>query len=144
MVNINIIRSYNLIFIYYAHLLPIATVWVISTCYNKKYIRIKISFMEKNVGGKDKMMRIIIGALGLVLGATVSSWFYIFAVIGFVTAFVHWCPINKMLGINTCAIKEEKKEETYVCEGTCGGVAHEPKNCGESTCTHYKAPLIKQ
>ena len=102
--------------------------------------------MKKNVGGNDKTMRIVIGALSLVLGYLVSPWFYAIALIGFATAFISWCPINHMLGVNTCKMSESKteKEEVYKCEGTCQGIAHEAKNCGDSTCTHFDKPLIKQ
>lgn len=100
--------------------------------------------MEKNVGGKDKTMRIVIGVLALILGYMASPWFYAVTAIAFITAFVHWCPINKLLGINTCAVSELKNEETYKCDGTCNGVAHEPKNCGDATCTHFDKPLTKQ
>ena len=99
--------------------------------------------MKKNVGGKYKTMRIVLGIIFLILGYMVNPWFYVLAAIGFVTAFINYCPLNHMLGINTCKVKG-KAQETYVCEGTCGGVAHEPKNCGDSTCTHFDKPLIKK
>lgn len=64
--------------------------------------------MTCNVGGKDKTVRIILGIalLGVAFLASVSSTIQIVlvvvAAIALVSAFVGFCPLNQMLGINTC------------------------------------------
>ena len=64
--------------------------------------------IEKNVGGIDKTVRIILGIVLLVAGIFVKGgglgqWaLFLLAAIAFVTAFVGFCPLNKLLGINTC------------------------------------------
>lgn len=64
--------------------------------------------IEKNVGGADKTIRIVVGVVMIALamfadmatGWRVVAW--IVAAISFVTAVVGFCPLNKRLGINTC------------------------------------------
>jgi hypothetical protein len=59
--------------------------------------------MKSNVGGIDKIARILVGA-GLV-GATVAGmlpvWGYIGAV-PLVTGLMGWCPLYRVFGLNTC------------------------------------------
>lgn len=71
--------------------------------------------MKKNVGKTDRMIRLGIGVIGLALGYMVSPWLYVVAVIGFGTAFMHFCPLYAIFGISTCPIapapEEQKPEE---------------------------------
>jgi hypothetical protein len=64
--------------------------------------------LAKNVGGIDRTLRIVLGllflAIGLfgnlgTLGKTIS---FVLAAIGLVTGFVQFCPLNALLGINSC------------------------------------------
>lgn len=63
---------------------------------------------ERNVCGVDKVIRIILGiifvALGLffVASAIGKGILFALAVIAFVTAFTGYCPLNKLIGINSC------------------------------------------
>lgn len=63
--------------------------------------------LEKNVGRIDKTARIILGLILLVAGLFVTGgglgqWILFFlAAIALVTAFLGFCPLNKLLGINT-------------------------------------------
>jgi len=63
--------------------------------------------MKSNVGGIDKILRIVVGA-GLV-GATVAGvlpvWGYI-GVIPLATGLMGWCPLYPLLGLSTCPIKK--------------------------------------
>ena len=65
-----------------------------------------------NVGGTDKLIRIALGvalvALGLLadLGAAWTIVAYALAVIALLTALINYCPLNMLLGINTCAPEE--------------------------------------
>lgn len=64
--------------------------------------------MRCNVGGADRIARIIVGAILLIVGFTVSMpafWqaiVFILAAVALITAFVRYCPANQMLGLNTC------------------------------------------
>ncbi len=64
--------------------------------------------MTCNVGGKDKTARILLGIVLLAVAflASVSSTLQIVllvvAAIALISAFVGFCPVNRMLGINTC------------------------------------------
>jgi hypothetical protein len=59
--------------------------------------------MAANVGGIDKILRIVVGA-GLV-GATVAGLLPVWGYIGIVplaTGLMGWCPAYTLLGIKTC------------------------------------------
>ena len=64
--------------------------------------------MTCNVGGKDKTARLILGAVlvGFAFlgspGSAVQIVLLVIAAMAFVTAFVGFCPLNRMLGIDTC------------------------------------------
>lgn len=64
--------------------------------------------LTPNVGGADKVIRIVVG-VALIAFALLSNvdttWKVvagIVAAIALLTAFVGFCPINKLFGINTC------------------------------------------
>ncbi len=71
--------------------------------------------MKCNVGGIDRITRIVAGivllVVGLVapIGATWQIVALVVAAIALVTAFVRFCPVNAMFGINSCG--SEKKEQ---------------------------------
>ncbi|MGL4666330.1 MAG: YgaP family membrane protein [Saezia sp.] len=58
--------------------------------------------MKKNVGGLDRILRIVIGAvlIGLTLSHVIGWWGWI-GVIPFATALIGWCPLYMPLGMNT-------------------------------------------
>ena len=63
--------------------------------------------MKSNVGGIDKVLRIVVGA-GLI-GGTVAGFLPVWGYIGVVpllTGLLGWCPLYPLLGINTCPNKE--------------------------------------
>lgn len=59
--------------------------------------------MGKNVGGIDRILRIVVGLvlIGLAVTGTVGLWGYIGAV-PLVTALIGWCPAYTLLGFKTC------------------------------------------
>lgn len=67
--------------------------------------------MECNIGNTEKIIRLILGLAFVWLGYTMSPWWYLVAAILIATATVSFCPLNKVLGINTCKPKEERSEE---------------------------------
>ncbi len=102
--------------------------------------------MKKNVGGCDRMARIILGLVLLsflfVLDGA-ARWFGLIGIVPLLTGLLSFCPAYCIVGINTgagcCggdkaegeaeksnALKEEKKEDTGCCGG-CGGEGHGKK-----------------
>lgn len=63
--------------------------------------------MKANVGGIDRVLRVVVG-LGLIVAAatgTVGAWGWI-GVVLLLTAAVGFCPAYPLLGINTCPMKK--------------------------------------
>lgn len=58
-----------------------------------------------NVGKIDKIARIILGILIGVAGFYFRSWWGLFSIVPLVTAFTGFCPLYKLLGVNTCKSK---------------------------------------
>ena len=63
--------------------------------------------MKSNVGGIDKILRIVAGLILIVLAATgmVGMWGWI-GVVPLVTGLFNFCPVYSMLGMNTCPMKK--------------------------------------
>ena len=62
--------------------------------------------MKSNVGGIDRILRIAIGAVLVILAATgqIGLWGWI-GLLPLATGLVGWCPPYAMLGLNTCKTK---------------------------------------
>ncbi len=65
--------------------------------------------MSTNVGGIDRVLRIVIG-LGLLWYALLAApmgynWIGWIGVVPLLTALVGVCPLYSILGINTCPVK---------------------------------------
>ena len=62
--------------------------------------------MKSNVGGIDRMLRIVLGLvlIGLTLAGTIGVWGWI-GVVPLATGFISFCPLYPLIGINTCAKK---------------------------------------
>lgn len=62
--------------------------------------------MNKNVGGIDKILRIVVGLalIGLTVMGVLPVWGYI-GIVPVATGLMGWCPIYPLLGLNTCPMK---------------------------------------
>ncbi len=62
--------------------------------------------MKANVGGIDRILRVAVGALLIVLAAlnVIGAWGYI-GVIPVLTGLFRFCPAYALLGLNTCPFK---------------------------------------
>lgn len=69
--------------------------------------------MERNVGGYDRLARLVVGPVLLVVGVAaiaqilpiglpLAGLALVVGAVLFVTAVVRQCPLNTLLGINTC------------------------------------------
>ena len=65
--------------------------------------------LAKNVGGIDRILRIVVGAallLGFVLNmGSAYSWLYLFGIVPLATGLMRTCPLYSIIGVNTCATK---------------------------------------
>ena len=65
--------------------------------------------MKFNVGGVDRILRIIIGLVLIVLAATGTvGWWGWLGVIPLLTGVVRFCPLYSLVGMNTCPMKARK------------------------------------
>ncbi|MBK9234850.1 MAG: DUF2892 domain-containing protein [Rhodoferax sp.] len=62
--------------------------------------------MKLNVGGFDRIARILIGLvlLGLAATGTVGWWGWL-GIVPLATGAIGWCPPYALLGFSTCAMK---------------------------------------
>ena len=62
--------------------------------------------MKSNVGGIDRILRIVIGValIGLTLTGTIGIWGWL-GVVPLATGALGWCPPYAMLGFSTCSTK---------------------------------------
>ena len=63
--------------------------------------------MTSNVGGIDRVLRIVVGAVlvALALTHTIGAWGYL-GLIVLATGVFSFCGMYTLLGINTCPMKE--------------------------------------
>lgn len=63
--------------------------------------------MKANVGGIDKILRIVVGVLLIALALTdvIGIWGYI-GIIPLATGLLNFCPLYPLLGISSCKMKK--------------------------------------
>jgi len=63
--------------------------------------------MKSNVGGIDRIARIVAGLvlLALTLTGTIGAWGWI-GIVPLATGAIGWCPAYPILGMNTCKTKQ--------------------------------------
>lgn len=63
--------------------------------------------MTKNVGGIDKILRIVVGLVLIALAATgtIGVWGYV-GLVPLATGLMGWCALYPLLGMNTCPMKK--------------------------------------
>jgi len=69
---------------------------------------LKELFMTQNVGGIDRILRIVVGLvlIGLAATGTVGWWGWL-GVVLLATGALGWCPPYAIFGFNTCAMKNK-------------------------------------
>jgi len=62
--------------------------------------------MKNNVGGIDRILRIVLGLalIALTLTGTIGAWGWI-GVVPLLTAGFGFCPLYSVLGFSTCPVK---------------------------------------
>ena len=64
--------------------------------------------MKANVGGIDRILRIVLGLalIGLAATGTVGWWGWL-GVVPLATGLIGWCPPYAILGLNTCRTRQK-------------------------------------
>lgn len=63
--------------------------------------------MQRNVGGIDKVARIIVG-VGLIAWALLGGpWWAWLGIMPLITGALGWCPAYPLLRINTCSLNKK-------------------------------------
>ena len=64
--------------------------------------------MKSNVGGIDKILRIVagVGLIGATAAGALPVWGYI-GIVPLATGLMGWCPAYPLLGMNTCPMKKD-------------------------------------
>ena len=65
--------------------------------------------MTHNTGNADRMVRVVLAIVfavaGIALGGTLGIVFFVLAAVMLVTAAVGFCPLYRLVGVNTCKVK---------------------------------------
>jgi hypothetical protein len=66
--------------------------------------------LAKNVGGVDRIARIVIG-LALILGFFLNPeaslrWLYLLGIVPLATGLLQTCPAYSLFGLNTCPVRK--------------------------------------
>ena len=57
--------------------------------------------MKKNVGGVDRIVRIVIGVVLLAIGLITQSWWGLIGLVPLLTAGLNFCPMYTVLGFSS-------------------------------------------
>ncbi len=61
--------------------------------------------MKKNIGKTDAIVRIMLGTVVILAGFYYKAWWAFLGFIPLLTAWFSFCPLYRLLGINTCKNK---------------------------------------
>ncbi len=62
--------------------------------------------MKKNVGGIDRILRIVVGLALIVWGVVAQSWWGAIGIIPLFTGIISWCPAYLPFGISSCKTED--------------------------------------
>lgn len=66
--------------------------------------------MKSNVGGIERLLRIVVGLVLIALAATETvGWWGWLGIIPLATGAMGFCPLYRLLGFNTCPLKTAKR-----------------------------------
>jgi hypothetical protein len=67
--------------------------------------------MKRNMGSVDKTVRIILGAIIIVLGLYFQTWWGLIGVVLLLTSFLNFCPLYVPFGISTKKENPDTKKD---------------------------------
>ncbi len=62
--------------------------------------------MKQNVGGIDRILRLVVGLALIVWGYMAGSWWGAIGIIPLATAAIGWCALYPLIGVSTCKTEE--------------------------------------
>lgn len=62
--------------------------------------------MTQNVGGVDRVARLLVGAAIIGIGIYFGSWWGVVGVVPILTAAIGWCPAYLPFGISSCRVRQ--------------------------------------
>lgn len=66
--------------------------------------------MKKNIGTNDRIIRLILGLVALLIAWYTSSWILLaVSLFLFYEAIASWCALYQLLGKNSCDVDLDKK-----------------------------------
>ncbi len=63
--------------------------------------------MKQNVGGIDRILRLVVGLALIAWGVVAGSWWGAIGVVPLFTAAIGWCPAYLPFGISSCKTNQE-------------------------------------
>lgn len=57
--------------------------------------------MQINVGGTDKILRIVVGLVIIAWGVMTNNWLGAIGIVPLATALINFCPVYTLLGFDT-------------------------------------------
>ena len=63
--------------------------------------------MKSNVGGIDRIVRIVVGLAIIGAGAFFQNWWGAVGAVPLLTGLMGWCPPYAIMGVSTCPTKAE-------------------------------------
>jgi hypothetical protein len=67
----------------------------------------EINDMKCNIGKTDRVFRIILGVVIILVGVYFKSWWGAVGLIPLFTAVIRWCPAYAIFGFSTCGPDEK-------------------------------------
>lgn len=61
--------------------------------------------MKCNIGKTDRIIRVLIGLIVIVIGVYLKSWWGAIGLVPIFTAAIGWCGLYTLFGISTCKAK---------------------------------------
>ncbi len=58
--------------------------------------------MSSNVGGIDKILRLVVGLAIIAWGVMTHNWLGVIGLVPVLTSLFNFCPLYPILGISTC------------------------------------------
>jgi hypothetical protein len=62
--------------------------------------------MKHNVGGTDRLIRVVLGLAVIAAGVYFKSWWGALGALPLLTATLRWCPAYLPFGLSTCGTRK--------------------------------------
>ena len=67
--------------------------------------------MKHNVGGADKIFRIVLGLVIILVGFYFKSWWGAIGLVLLLTGVIGWCPLYLPCKFSSCKVEAKSEEE---------------------------------